>query len=137
MPERIAGDARRCGKIAVLGGTGLIGRHVIEALHARGHDDIVATCHSRPAFELAGVTWRRVDLQQPNAAREALRGAATAILCAGRLSTTAELRRDPIHSVTETLRIGVNALEAAAQERISQVVLLSSCTGFAASSDPN
>jgi len=47
------------------------------------------------------------------------------------------LRRDPIGSVTETLRIGINALEAAALERTERVVLLGSCTGYPEGSDPN
>lgn len=123
------------GRIAVLGGTGLIGRHIVEALRSAGYDDICATYHRRPPFEQRGVKWIQADLKQLASAREVLRGATAAILCAGRLSTTAELRRDPIGSVTETLRIGINALEAAALERMRRVVLLGSCTGFPEGSD--
>jgi GDP-L-fucose synthase len=123
------------GKIVVLGGTGLVGRHVVEALGAAGDAEVCATFHSRPPFELAGVQWIQADLNELAAARHALRGASAAILCAGRVSTTAVLRRDPIASVTETLRIGVNALEAAALERTGRIVLLSSCTGFSADSE--
>jgi hypothetical protein len=50
--------------------------------------------------------------------RAVLAGAKVGIVCAGKVSTTAELRRDPVKSVMDTLRIGINALEAAAQERI-------------------
>ena len=115
--------------VAVLGGTGLIGRHVIAALSGAG-TAVVATANRRPPFEAAGVEWRQVDLTTPGPARAALRGARAAVICAGRLSTAAELKRDPVGSVTTTLRIGINALEAAAAEGVERVVLVSSTTGY-------
>ena len=122
--------------VAVLGGTGLIGRHVIDALQQAGVTSIVATANRRPPFERAGVEWRQADLTAPERARAALRGARSAVICAGRLSTAAELKRDPVGSVTTTLRIGVNALEAAAAEGVGQVVLLSSTTGYPPGAGP-
>ena len=118
------------GKVAVLGGTGLIGRHVLESLAGTGVGDIVASHRVRPAFDVAGVEWRKADLLDLAAARGLLAGAETVILCAGKVSTTAELRRDPVASVMDTLRIGINVLEAAARERVARFVLLSSCTGY-------
>ena len=114
----------------VLGGTGLIGRHVIAAQQAKGVRSIVATAHRRPPFESGDVAWQQVDLTAPNSARAVLRGAQSAVICAGRLSTAAELKRDPVGSVTTTLRIGLNALEAAAAEKVELVVLVSSTTGY-------
>jgi GDP-L-fucose synthase len=118
--------------IAVLGGTGLVGRHVLAALEHAGLGPVIATAHRRPGFAARQVEWRQADLTVPGAARDALRGATTAILCAGRLSTSAELRRDPVGSVTTTLRIGINALEAAAAAGLERVVLVSSTTGYPA-----
>jgi nucleoside-diphosphate-sugar epimerase len=118
------------GKVVVLGGTGLIGRHVIEALAAAGIEDVAATYRARRPFEGHGVQWRQADLTKPGEARAVLAGAKVGIMCAGKVSTTAELRRDPTGSVMDTLRIGINALEAAAQERLERLILLSSCTGY-------
>lgn len=59
-----------------------------------------------------------------------MRGARKAVICAGRVSTAAELHRDPVSSVQETLRIGINALQAAAGLGLDQVVLIGSCTGY-------
>jgi GDP-L-fucose synthase len=123
---------RLTGPVTVLGGTGLIGRHVIEALRQAGAGPIVATHHRRPPFDAADVRWCRADLAAPEGAQEALKGSRLAVICAGRLSTAAELKRDPIASVTATLRIGVNALEATALEGVERVVLVSSTTGYPA-----
>jgi GDP-L-fucose synthase len=118
------------GRIAVLGATGLVGRHLVEALLARGVTDIVATYRVRPPYEAKGLQWRRADLMQPAEAKASLQGVRVVFHCAGKLSTTAELRRDPITSVTDTLRIGTNVLEAAAAAKVDRFVMLSSCTGY-------
>jgi GDP-L-fucose synthase len=102
----------------------------VEALIARGATDIVATYRARAPYEGNGLQWRRADLMQPHEARMAVEGARVVLHCAGKLSTTAELRRDPIGSVTDTLRIGVNVLEAAAAQKVDRLVMLSSCTGY-------
>lgn len=120
----------KLGRIAVVGGTGLIGYHVLRALCDIGGSDVVATYRTRPPVQIPGVAWRRADLLDPAAARTALEDVDVAILCAGRVSTTSELRRDPVTSVNETLRIGLNTLEAASAHGLRQVVLLSSCTGY-------
>jgi GDP-L-fucose synthase len=117
-------------RAAVLGGTGLIGRHVVEALAAAGVGEILASYRARLPFEARGVQWKQADLLQLADARAVLAGAKVAVVCAGKVSTSAELRRDPMASVMDTLRIGINALEAAAREQVERLVLLSSCTGY-------
>ena len=117
-------------RIAVLGATGLVGRHLVGALYAAGHRDVIATYRARAPYASDGVEWRQADLMEPGVAKAALKGAEVVLHCAGKLSTTAELRRDPVGSVTDTLRIGVNVLEAAAAERVERLVMLSSCTGY-------
>lgn len=52
------------------------------------------------------------------------------MICAGRVSTSAVLRTDPVESILDTLRIVTNALEACAAARLSNVVLVSSCTVY-------
>jgi nucleoside-diphosphate-sugar epimerase len=130
MANQTGSQALPPGRIVVLGGTGLIGRHVVEALAAAGARDLVATYRSRPAFEGWGAQWQKADLLDPADARAALSEASAAIVCAGKVSTSAELRRDPVGSVLATLRIGINALEAAAAERVDRLILVSSCTGY-------
>lgn len=134
LPQSVV---RKHGEIAVLGGTGLIGRHVIDALLAAGAADVVATYRARPPVERPGVNWRRADLLVPAEARMALEGARIAVICAGRVSTASELKRDPVASVIETLRIGVNLLEAASAYQLDQVILMSSCTAYPTGADTN
>ena len=116
--------------IGVIGGTGLVGRHVVEALVKSGRLDIVASHHTRRPYDVSGVTWVACDLHNSSEASRVLRGVKTAIVCAGQLSTTAALKRDPISSILSTLRIGTNVLEAAARGRLQRIVLVSSCTGY-------
>ena len=123
-------------RIAVVGATGLVGRHVVEALsNAEGHA-VVATWRAREPYQAANVHWVRCDLQVPAEAVKALDGADVAILCAGRPSTSAVLRLDPMESVLQTLRMVTNVLEAAGRLRLSRVVLVSSCTGYPALERP-
>jgi GDP-L-fucose synthase len=116
--------------IAVVGATGLVGRHIVEALSETGEKGVVASWHSRRPYEARNTSWVQCDLRESAGALAALQGADTAILCAGQLSTSATLQRDPTRSVLETLRIGTNLLEASSKLRVRRVILVSSCTVY-------
>ncbi len=115
--------------IAVAGATGLIGRHVVEALVGRG-EPLVATYRSRPPFSAQHVRWVQCDFTDRAQASRAFSGCRTVVLCAGRVSTSAVLREEPVESVLDNLRIVTNALEAAARGETRHMVLVSSCTGY-------
>jgi GDP-L-fucose synthase len=116
-----------------MGATGLVGRHVVELLESDGRHRIVATHHVREPYDTAGVSWMKCDLRDPDQTMRALESVESAVLCAGQLSTSAILSRDPITSVLSTLRIYTNLLEAAARLRLRRVILISSCTGYPSS----
>lgn len=122
-------------KVVVLGGTGLVGTHVVEALLAGGVGPVTATYHSREPVALDGVEWKRIDLREKADVQLLLKGSPAVVLCAGKLSTSAELRRDPMSSVLETMQIGINALEAAAVGAVERFVMVSSCTGYPEGTD--
>lgn len=116
--------------IAVAGATGLIGRHVVDALAGQGRVPVVATYRSRAPFSAEGVRWVQCDFMDRHQAARAFAGCDTVVLCAGRVSTSAVLRDEPAESVLDNLRIVTNALEAAARSDARHVVLVSSCTGY-------
>jgi GDP-L-fucose synthase len=116
--------------IAVLGGTGLVGRYVVETLANAGMGQIVATHRERRPYQAAHTRWLQCDLRRPEDAKLALAGADVAIVCAGRVSTSAVLVRDPVSSIVDTLRVVTNVLEAAAKARVDRVVMISSCTAY-------
>ncbi len=118
------------GQIVVLGATGLVGRHVVEALAAKRARNVQATYRVRQPFAVPNVAWHQADLLDYGSVTAAVSGARIVVLCAGKISTTAELRRDPVRSIQDSLRIGINALEAAATAGVDRFVLLSSCTGY-------
>ncbi|MGQ3297778.1 NAD-dependent epimerase/dehydratase family protein [Reyranella sp.] len=116
--------------IAVAGATGLIGRYVVEVLAAPGAEPVVATYRSRPPFSAEGVRWIQCDFNDRAQASRAFAGCEAVVLCAGRVSTSAVLRDEPVESVLDNLRIVTNAMEAAARGEARRVVLVSSCTGY-------
>ena len=122
--------------IGVVGATGLVGRHVVEALVRSGEGPIVATYRARAPYDAPNTRWLKCDLREQDDAQTALESVDTAVLCAGQLSTSAVLRRDPMSSILDTLRMGTNLLEAAARLRLKRVILLSSCTGYPELSRP-
>ncbi len=118
--------------IGVVGATGLVGRHVVEALAASGSHAIVATYRVRPPYDVPRTSWVKCDLRDRDDAKRALEAVETAILCAGQLSTSAVLRRDPTNSILDTLRLVTNVLEAAAHLRVRRLIMIGSCTGYPA-----
>ena len=116
--------------VVVLGATGLVGRHLVDALAEDPAEKVVATFNRRPAYDSGDIDWRQCDLGQPGAAKPLLEGASCAILCAGVLATSSTLKLDPVSPIVDTLRIATNVLEAAAAVRLPRLVLVSSCTVY-------
>ena len=122
--------------VCVIGATGLIGRHVVEALSAAGECRVIATHRVRTPFEVPHVDWLPCDLNKKDEVARVLQDADVVVCCAGQLSTSAVLKQDPSRSVLGTLRIATNVLEAAARIRLRRLVLVSSCTGYPKLSRP-
>jgi GDP-L-fucose synthase len=121
-------------RVAVIGGTGLIGRHVVELLSRSGNDEIVASYHTRPPFAIAGVDWVRADLAEARAAEAVVGDSEAVVICAGKVSTSTVLRAHPYESILATMRIVTNVLEACAARRAGKVVMISSLTVYPATS---
>jgi nucleoside-diphosphate-sugar epimerase len=87
-------------KLAITGGTGFVGSHLIDLALASGHDVHALTRRDQP--ERASVTWVNGDLGARDALRELVQGADAVIHVAGTISaaTTAEFEEG---NVTGTL----------------------------------
>src|SRR5688500_7319960 len=72
--------------IAVTGGTGTVGRHVVREL-ARGGHEVRRRTRGAPAEAVAGAEHRRVDLTAGDGLDQALAGADAVIDAAGRMGT--------------------------------------------------
>ena len=122
--------------IVVTGGTGFIGRHLLEALH-REHD-IWALSRSAPGLRgvslPAAVRWLPVDIARPDQLREAvraiLRGRRPDVLVhlAGHYDFTGERHPEYLRTNVEGTR---NVLEAAGELGVRHVVFASSVAACA------
>jgi GDP-L-fucose synthase len=78
----------------------------------------------------------RADLSDPAAVTPLFRDIDYVFVCAGVLSTAPVLAADPFRSVLTTLRVSVNAIEAAWRAGVRRCVLVSSTCGYPESDKP-
>ncbi|XP_077387499.1 sterol-4-alpha-carboxylate 3-dehydrogenase, decarboxylating isoform X1 [Festucalex cinctus] len=77
MATRVRPSSKRC---AVIGGSGFLGRHLVEKLVARGYT--VSVFDIRQNFEMSGVTFHQGDLCDKQALLPALKGVSLVFHCA-------------------------------------------------------
>lgn len=99
--------------ILVTGGSGFLGRHLLEVLAARP-EPVRALYHSRsPQAEWPHVHWQRCDLLDIKAVEEAMQGITAVYHCAATVSYDPRMRNAMIHgNVTGTAHVADAALEA-------------------------
>ena len=111
-------------KIAVTGGAGFIGSHVVDALLARGHDvrlvDRHPSRHHPPGRPPVVLT----DLREPGAVRHALTGCEVAIHLAA-AADVGQVVADPRTSEEVNARGTLNVLEAARGAGVRRVIYAS------------
>lgn len=125
------------GHYLVLGASGLLGSHALLALRDQPGIRVRAVGGSRlPRVVSANIEPTRVDLSDPAVVAPLFRDIDYVLVCAGVLSTAPVLASDPFRSVLTTLRISVNAIEAAWRAGVRRCVLLSSTCGYPESNEP-
>jgi UDP-glucose 4-epimerase len=129
------GGKRGCGaavQVAVTGGGGFIGSHVVDHLVRAGHDVRVVDIH--PSWRNSAAEYRLVDLFDGAGLGEALAGCA-AVFHLAAASDVNEVAADPVAAVRLNVEGTARVLEAARQQRCGRVLLAStvwvygSCVG--------
>jgi nucleoside-diphosphate-sugar epimerase len=123
---------------AVLGATGLIGSHVIQALIARGQETVRAVARNLDLFAdtLPEMERHTADLTNFQQAAQAVRSCDTVYCAAGVVASAPVLARDPVGPVLTNLRIATTCLEACRAEGVRRYVFVSSTTGYPLSDAP-
>jgi nucleoside-diphosphate-sugar epimerase len=109
--------------VAITGGTGFVGRHVIKALQAEGFAVRALVRASRKADGLDGVDLVAGSLEDTGALADLCRGAAAIVHCAGIVSARSREEFDAVN-VEGTSRLVGAAIDCA----VGRVVLVSSLT---------
>ena len=124
-------------RILITGASGFVGTNFLARLHGRAEFDLTAVYHShRPQVLHDGVRYVHADLTDRTSCQEVCEGAEWVCHFAGKLSTTAVMATSPVGPLAENAAIHTNVLEAASRSGVEKLLLLSSTTGYPASSEP-
>jgi len=88
-------------RVLVCGATGFIGRNLVEALSRRADLEVHAVRFTRPAYDLAGVTWHQADLRDATAVGALLKGFDVVIQAAATTSGSRDIVATPYIHVTD------------------------------------
>lgn len=114
--------------IAVTGGAGFIGSHVVDALLAAGHD--VRVLDQRPPLQ-PNAAWAEVDLLEQDALTDALKGCGPVFHLAA-MADVNQVIAEPAESVAVTVLGAARVLEAAQRADAGRVILASTVWVYAA-----
>jgi UDP-glucose 4-epimerase len=109
-------------KVAVIGGSGFIGSHVVDKLVANRHDVTVMDI-MRP--HRADVTHYSVDITDPTKLNVALTGGYDAAYMLAAMANVNDVYRNPVESVQLNVQAVVNVLEACRRNAVKRFILAS------------
>lgn len=109
------------GRIAVIGGTGFLGRRIVQALRQHGHEVIVGARHASGADQV------QADVQRPGTLERACEGAAAVVNAVSLYRQTREARFHDIH--VEGAAVLARAAERAGARRLVHISGIGADTG--------
>lgn len=123
-------------RVLVLGGTGFVGTHMVEALLAAGAR-VRITVHQRPPI----VTDPRVetvqaDLTDVAQAVAAMDGIDDVYHCAGAVSAAGVTVNDPMGPIADNVVLTARVLQAAWRAEVDRILVFSSSTAYPATEHP-
>ena len=115
-------------KIAVIGGTGFVGRHLCLYLARQDYQVVSAARHPVPElFSNENIDFRRLDLLAPDACRIDLEGVDCVVYLAARTSVMEDTVSDPLEEYRKlNLEAALNVAESGASQGIRRFIYLSS-----------
>lgn len=95
------------GAIAIIGGTGFIGRYLLSAIEKEGKKELRVLSRNPPKESVAGISWRKFDVARPESFESALENCDLVYYLPGILAETRDQKYEDIHyrGVVESLRI--------------------------------
>lgn len=121
-------------RIAVAGGAGFIGRHLVERLVADGHD-VTASWFNRKNPDV-NAKWRQCDLTRQEYADLFVKDAELVYICAGETAGAGVVAKTRRALVIPTLQLHISLFEACARAGVKHVIAMSSSTGYPDSDKP-
>jgi GDP-L-fucose synthase len=122
--------------VLVTGGTGFIGRHVVEQLLAQSAH-VVVPVHERPLpHEFVGVDAVTADLTRPEDCLRATRGVDCVFHAAGAVAGAGVSKADVMPAIVTNLVLTARVLEAAWKNGVSRCLVFSSSTAYPAVDHP-
>lgn len=120
--------------LLICGGTGFIGRNLVEYFAGQSAFNVRATHFKREAFEVPGVSWTRADLCNPLDVKRAIEGADIIIQAAATTSGSRDIVERPHIHVTDNAVMNSLLLRASHDAGVKHFVFFS-CTIMYPSSD--
>lgn len=111
-------------KIIICGGTGFIGRNLIEHYANKGFE-VTATHFQRPPFEYPGVNWVKIDLRNEEGLADFFKGAEIVIQAAATTSGSKDIVNSPALHVTDNAIMNSLIFRKCHEAQISNVIFFS------------
>lgn len=121
-------------KLLICGGTGFVGRNLVEFYAAKPEYDVHATHFQRNPYDIKNVTFHRADLRDPAQLQNLLKGVDVLIQAAATTSGSKDIVNTPALHVTDNAVMNSYIMREAVAQKVSQVVFFS-CTVMYPNSD--
>ena len=109
-------------KVLVCGGTGFIGRNIIEKLRGRNDLDVIGVYNERRPFNIPGVSWVQANLTHQSAVNRVIKGTDVIVQAAATTSGSKDILTRPHIHVTDNAIMNSLIFRAANDADVEHVV---------------